>query len=123
MDQGAPALTACFGIAFYEIRDARICLIILAWMDKAEYYKGYDMGGARWSFLKHLMGFKLSQVELGPLQLCAFVHENKTRKSEVKKVVIFLLGSKHTINEIHTTPPIKFHGHSEPSPTSAPSTG
>jgi hypothetical protein len=101
----APALTACIEIAFHEIGDARICLIILAWMDKAEYYKGYDMGGARWSFLKHLMGFKLSQVELGPLQLCAFVHENKTRKSEVKKVVIFLLGSKHTINEIHTTPP------------------
>jgi hypothetical protein len=75
-------------------------------MDKAEYYKGYDMGGARWSsFLKHLMGFKLSQVELGLLQLCAFVHENETHKGEVKKVVIFLLGSKHTINEIHTTPP------------------
>jgi hypothetical protein len=46
---GAPALTTCVGIGFYEIRDARICLIILAWMDKAEYYKGHDMGGARWS--------------------------------------------------------------------------
>jgi hypothetical protein len=84
MDPEAPALTACVGIAFYEFRDARICLIILAWMDKAEYYKEHDMGGARWSPLKHLMGFKLSQVELGLLQLCAFVHENETHKSGIQ---------------------------------------
>jgi hypothetical protein len=57
--------------------------------------------------LKHLMGFKLSQVdELGLLQLCAFVHENETHKS----------GWDPSIQSMRYLPhhPVKFHGHSEP---------
>jgi hypothetical protein len=80
-------------------------LLSFAWMDKVEYNKGHDMGGARWSPpppsllpppLKHLIGFKLLPGWTWTTSgLCFCTWKCNPQGWDPSK----------PINEIHITPP------------------